>query len=112
MRTSCEPGSLVFWPMQTDGTLSQSITLPVPITLDLLVNIVHSFLTYTERTKNQKKTEREKHKNQLKATKGLLDTITLKLAEYHLLVEDKKEKSQMIEREIKEYQEKREAEKK
>ena len=53
----------------------------------------------------QKKIEREKNRMQLKAVKGTLENVILKLAEYHLLVEEKKKKLEIMEKEIKERQE-------
>ncbi len=53
----------------------------------------------------QKKTEQNQLKMQLKSVRIVIESILPKLSEYHLLLEDKKKKVELINKEIKEQQE-------
>ncbi len=55
----------------------------------------------------QKKTEQNKLKSQLKSVRVVIDGLLPKLNEYHLLIEEKKKKADILEKEIREQQEKK-----
>src|SRR3989344_2402173 len=55
----------------------------------------------------QKKSEKEKHKLQAKTIRGIIESLLPKLNEYHFLLEEKKKKVEVLEKEIKEQNEKR-----
>ncbi len=55
----------------------------------------------------QKKTEREKLKQEVKRIKNHIDELLPKLNEYHLLIEEKKKKAEVLEKEIRDQLEKK-----